>query len=306
MYIRENNICCDQRYETLMLVRKLANYTAVGDVLSLTPSAVSRQIHAIEEELGFPLFVYDGKKLIPTDECDVISEYVSRIRLIEKRMRGALSADLRERKQLMIGATPSAEESILSDVLDDYREKHPGTQICLHSGNCEALQEMLCSHVIDIAVAEGEMLSEQINFIVLDTDQLVVALANDSPYTETNGITLQQLKQENLIMRTRKSGTRVLFDANIKKEGLMPEDFRIMMELENVSTIKKLIAENYGVSVLSKKACRKDVREGRFKTVALNGINMVRTIKLFYHKDRRDDDLLCEIARIYEQVDHLN
>lgn len=305
MCIKGDNICYDQRYETLMIVRTLANYTAAGDVLCLTPSAVSRQIHSIEQELGFLLFTYDGKKLIPTKECDLVSQYVSHIHHLKKKMCGELSLDPGEKTHLVIGATPSTEESILSDVLDCYRARHRETQITLHSGNCEELQTMLCSQALDFAVAEGEMLAEQIHFVVLDTDCLVVAVAGDSPYADAMGITLQQLKKENLIMRTGRSGTRVLFDANIKKEGLSLNDFRIMMELENVSTIKKLVAENYGVSVLSQKACMRDVQQGVFKTIPLIGVNMVRTIKMFYHRDHREEKLLREITQIYESIDFL-
>ncbi len=303
MCVKENNICYDQRYETLMVVRDLANYTAAGNVLNLTPSAVSRQIHSIEQQLGFPLFIYDGKKLVPTKECDLVGEYIDHIHMLEKRMQGELLQAPKEKSHLVIGATASTEESILSDVLDCYRTKHPKTQITLHSGNCEELEKMLCGHLLDFAVAEGDMLSEQIHFAVLDTDYLAVAVANDSPYAEANGITLQQLKKENLIMRTGNSGTRILFDANIKKEGLTLNDFRIMMELENVSTIKKLVAEHYGVSVLSQKACQRDVKQGMFKTVPLIGINMTRTIKLFFHQDDRDEETLGEISQIYHSID---
>lgn len=303
MYIKESSICYDQRYETLMVVRALANYTAAGEVLCLTPSAVSRQIHSIERELGAPLFTYDGKRLVPTKTCDLVGEYVKRIRLIEDRMDGELSHSPKHHGRLVIGATPSVEESILSDVLDRYKTRHPEAQMTLHSGSAATLEAMLCDHALDIAVAEGEFTSEGIHFIVLDTDHLEVAIANDSPYAAAGCITLQQLKKENLIMRAGNSGTRVLFDANIKKEGLSSGDFRIMMELENVSTIKKLVAEHYGVSILSRKACAKEVKQGLFKTVPLSGVNMVRTIRMFYRKDDRDDALLREILQIYESIE---
>lgn len=304
MYMKEFDIRYDQRYETLMVVRSLSNYTAAGRILCLTSSAVSRQIHSIEQELGCTLFTYDGKKLIPTKECDRVGEYVSRIRLIKHRMGDDLSFPTSDTNHLVIGATPSTQESILSDVLNCYQTNHPETQITMHSGNRERLETMLCDHAIDFAVAEGDFLSDKISFIVLDTDYLVVAVANDSPYTTANGITLQQLKKENLIMRTGNSGTRILFDANIKKEGLAPNNFRIMMELDNVSTIKKLVAERYGVSILSQKACMRDVQQGLFKTVPLLGINMARTIRIFYHKNNKNEAILFEILQSYQNIHH--
>lgn len=300
MYVRGKRICCDQRYETLMVVRALGNYTAAGSVLCLTPSAVSHQIRSMEQELGFPLFAYDGKKLLPTKECDIIGEYVSRIRLLETRLDGDLSHAPTDRRRLIIGATPSTQESVLTDILNLYRDKHPETQITLYGGNIALLESMLCNHAIDLAVAEGEINSDQIRFIVLDSDCLVIAVPNDSSYVAAGGITLQQLRKEKLIMRAGNSGTRMLFDASIKNAGLTLADFRIMMELEDISTIKKLVAKHYGVSVLSQKACMNDVQQGLFCTVPLIGVQMVRTIRIFYHEENRSEELLYEILHIYQ------
>lgn len=302
MHIEEHDIHYDQRYETLMLVRSLGAYAAAGRVLCLTPSAVAQQVHSVEKELGYALFTHHGKKLLPTKECDLIADFVSRVHSIKSRMEGELTLPSPDSRHLVLGATPSTQESILSDVLDLYQTNHPDVQITLHSGNREELEAMLSDHAIDLAVAEEDFLSKEISFVVLDTDHLVVAVSNNSTYANANGITLQQLQRENLIMRAGSSGTRTLFDANIRKAGLAPDHFKIMMELDNVSTIKKLVAKQYGVSVLSQKTCERDVQLGLFKTIPLLGVNMIRTIRIFYRKDDPRQSALNEIVQLYQSI----
>ena len=50
-------------YETLAAVRQYSSYTMAGEVLALTPSAVSQQIHSIENELNLKLFVKNGSRI---------------------------------------------------------------------------------------------------------------------------------------------------------------------------------------------------------------------------------------------------
>ena len=50
------NIRYDQRYASLLAVYRCRSYTLAAEKLSLTPSAVSQQIHSVERELGIRLF----------------------------------------------------------------------------------------------------------------------------------------------------------------------------------------------------------------------------------------------------------
>ncbi|MCQ2353992.1 MAG: LysR family transcriptional regulator [Clostridia bacterium] len=298
----EHNIRYDQRYDTLAVVRRLESYTAAGEALSLTHSAVAQQIHSIEQELGVKLFNRIGKKLVPTRECDLVSEYVSQIHMLCRRMDDDLSANRLCPKHLVVGATPSVEGSVLSRVLSCYQAETGDVQITVLSESASQLYKMLRGHAVDLAVVEGEFPSDEFNSILLDTDHLVVAVASDSKYAQDGIITLEQLKREKLILRPHNSGTRCLFEANVSKMGISVDSFQIMMEIESVAAIKKLVAGGYGVSVLSNKACEKDVERGKFVTVPLRDVNMVRNIQLFYRKDFKDETLLRELRRLYEST----
>lgn len=292
----------DQRYDTLAVVRSSASYTGAGAILALTPSAVAHQVHSIEAELGTTLFHKKGRTLVPTHECELVAKYVDNIHMLCERMSDELASAKSQPRHLVIGITPSVESSVLSQVLARYQAGADGLQITVLTKTAAVLREMLKSAVIDLAVADGDLTAEAFRSVLLDTDHLVVAVPNASPYAALGMITVQQLRKARLILRPYGSGTRSLFESNLKKAGMSLDAFNVMMEVESVDTIKNLVAEDYGVSVLSNNACAKDVARGTFRTVPLCDMNMIRDIQIFYRGDFRYDTLIREIQPLYAEA----
>src|SRR5262249_26348148 len=124
-----------------MNIRHLRAFAAIADVggfgraadrLNLSQPALSRQIHALEAELGVPLFDRIGRRVQLTSEGEDLL----------RRGRGLLAeADaLGERARslkaghigiLRVGATPQVIENLLADFLSRYRHRHPGVEVHL-------------------------------------------------------------------------------------------------------------------------------------------------------------------------------
>lgn len=287
----------DQRYHTLMVVHNLKSYSAAGTILSLTPSAIAHQIHSLEQELKIDLFTKAGNKLVPTRECDLIAEFCEKIQMLCQRME----ADLNGQKALplTIGTTPSVECGPFLQILSSRQEDFCGQQLKIITESASALYDMLINGAIDLAIAEGDFKKDDLNSILLDTDHLIVAVSNDSPYAAKGIITVNELQKERLILQLQDSGTHNLFAANLQQIGVPLDTFHVIMEIESVATIKKLVAENYGVSILSHNACAKDAADGKFRTIPLHNVNMVRNIHVFYRKDFQHGEVIRKIQKLY-------
>lgn len=289
-------------YETLAAVRQYSSYTMAGEVLALTPSAVSQQIHSIENELNLKLFVKNGSRIQPTKECDIISEYIEKINELCKKMNDDLEFSKKHMRHITIGITPSLENGTLSKILINYSGQESDIQITIVTDSSAVLYEMLKNYAVDIAVVEGEFPENDFSSVILDTDYLVAAVSNSNPLSEKEMITVDELKKEKLILRSADSGTRVLFEANLNKAGYSIKDFNVMMEAESVATIKKLVESNCGVSVLSHKACKTDAEKGKFRVLPFCNMQMTRKINIFYRKDFGYDELLQKVQLLYSQI----
>ena len=112
-------------------------------------------------------------------------------------------------------------------------------------------------------------------------------------------MTIDELRRERLILRLPSSGTRTLFDANLESRGMSPDDFNVILEVDNIATIKDLVRRNYGVSVLARSACMDELRKGKIRMLPIEDLTMVRQINLLYHHTFEHAEVLQDIVRIY-------
>ena len=294
----------DVKLNTLLKVYEMGSYTRAAEKLSLTQPAVSKHIRQLERELGVSIFDRTGPKLRLTPEGKLIVRYAERVIALSDGLRRALADRNRAVDRLRVGVTHTSESSIVAEVLARYTEENVNTRITLRTDALASLYEMLKSYQIDIAIVEGDVSDPAIRTIRLDTDDLAVAVSNEHPLASRPSVTIDELRCERLILRLPSSGTRTLFDANLESRGLSPDDFNVILEVDNIATIKDLVRRNYGVSVLARSACMDELRKGKIRMLPIEDLTMVRQINLLYHHTFEHAEVLQDIVRIYNAATH--
>ena len=289
----------DVKLNTLLKVYEMGSYTRAAEKLSLTQPAVSKHIRQLERELGVSIFDRTGPKLRLTPEGKLIVRYAERVIALSDGLRRALADRSRAVDRLRVGVTHTSESSIVAEVLARYTDENVNTRITLRTDALASLYEMLKSYQIDIAIVEGDVSDPAIRTIRLDTDNLAVAVSNEHPLASRPSVTIDELRRERLILRLPSSGTRTLFDANLESRGMSPDDFNVILEVDNIATIKDLVRRNYGVSVLARSACMDELRKGKIRMLPIEDLTMVRQINLLYHHTFEHAEVLQDIVRIY-------
>lgn len=284
---------------TLLKVNETKSFTKAAQQLNLTQPAVSQHIKSIEEELGIKIFNRTQNDLKLTIEGEIVVKYAKRLTTLYDNLRVALQDEKKQTKRLIVGVTPTAENNIISYVFTKYCNMKDNVHIKIISDTIKNLYTKLKTYEIDFAIVEGKMRDSDFNSILLDTDYLVLAVANENPLSEKSIVNLAELKKEKFILRLPNSGTRSLFEAHLQSNNLSIEDYRVILEVDNISTIKELVQKNLGVSILAKSACIEDVSKKKFKIVQIENVSMLREINLVYHHDFPHVDLLKEVVDIY-------
>ena len=133
------------------------NITAAAQKLHTSQPGVSKQIKLLEDELGFQIFVREGRNLTRiTPEGQQVIERALRI-LQEAASIRSLSTELRDegKGSLSIGTTHTQARYVLPDVIREFRGRYPQVRLNLHQGTSEQIAEMVASDRIDCAVATG-------------------------------------------------------------------------------------------------------------------------------------------------------
>ena len=291
----------DPKLDTLLLVAEKRNFTRAAQALSLTQPAVSHHISQLEQELGVRRFGRGNGDLMLTPEGETVLRYVRRMKALEKKMAEELQEAGRRLTRLRIGITHTAESSIVAEVLARYTNENPGISITIVTDNINNLYDMLENFELDLAVVEGRSTRPELSALMLDTDYLVCVLANTHPLSRSSMITLDEIRQEKLILRLPNSETRVRFESALAAIGESIADFQVILEVDNVATIKDLIRKNLGISILARSACMDELRKGKLTALPIENLSMTRETNLVYHRDFAHKETLQDILALYKK-----
>lgn len=296
----------DPKLYTLIKVYETNNFTRAAEQLSLTQPAVSQHIHQLEKDLNVKIFLRGEKNLKLTKEGEIVVKYAKRILALYQNLQQNLNNRKYLIRQLTVGITHTAESNSVAEVLAKYCSKHDGVRIKIISDTINNLYTMLKTYEIDLAIVEGKLPDPNLNSILLDTDSLVLAVSNNNKLSKKNMVTINDLKKEKMILRLPNSGTRNLFLSHLESNNMTIEDFNVILEVDNIATIKDLIRRDFGVSILAKSVCIDELKKGKITVLPIENLSMIREINIIYHCDFEHNDILRDIIKVYNDTVKLN
>lgn len=188
-----------------LMVAKEQSFTRAAEQLHITQPTLSRQIAALEEELGNPLFVRIGRNITLTNEGILLKRRALEIIALEERTM----EELRGTEKLIdgtvtIGCGEFAAVETLAKICRRYKEKYPLVQIALHTATADVIYEMMNKGLVDIGLFMEPVNTEGMDYIrIEERDHWVVGMRPDDPLAEKEVIEKQDLLDKPLILPER-------------------------------------------------------------------------------------------------------
>lgn len=290
----------DAKLNTLLTLIEAQSYTKAASILSLTQPAVSQHIRGLEKEYNIKIFLKEAKGLVLTPEGKILEKYARREIALYHNLRNDIEAYHKGIHRFVIGITPSAEENIVPRVIATYCNLHPDTKITILTDTIQNICSKLKTYEVDLAIVEGNIREQGLYSLMLDTDYLCLIVSPDHPFAERHCITLEELKKERLIVRPSAAGTRRMFETYLQSCGESLQDFHVMLEMDNVSTIKDLVRSNLGVSVIAHSTCISEEHTGHLKVIPIENFKPLREINMVCRDDFGQNQILEELCEIYK------
>ena len=136
-------------------VRRQFNLTLVAEALHTSQPGVSKSILEFEDELGFPIFVRNGRRLTSlTEPGRAVLPIIERLLLeAENLKRTGQDFASREEGDLTIATTHTQARYTLPRVVQAFRAAHPRVHLSLLQGSPRQLAEMVLRGEADVAIA---------------------------------------------------------------------------------------------------------------------------------------------------------
>ena len=284
---------------TFIKVAEYLNFTKAAEALYMTQPAVSQQIKQLEEEVGAKVFIRNKNGLILTQQGEIVLKYARRQKALYEKMLLEIQNAEKNAGPLRIGITHTAESNVTASALAKYSIENNGVKITLTTDTINNLYDKLESYELDLAIIDASSNNPKFSSMLLDTDYLMCVLSPDNPLAQRSAVTISELKKEKMILRSVESATRKLFEETLAYNGEDISYFDVILEVDNIATIKDLIRKDLGVSILPRSACLDEIRKGKIKALPIENFSMVRETRIVYNKDFGHKEVLDDIIRIY-------
>ena len=292
----------DPKLHSLMKVVETGSFTRAAEQLSLTQPAVSQHIRSLESELNVRIFERKNNELHVTHEGEMVIKYARRMLSLYNNLRKDLTSEKRQLTSLTVGITHTAESNAIAEALARYVNSRSGVTIKIITDSQSNLHDMLKNYELDFAIVEGKINDPSLKYLILDTDCLVLAVSPGHRLAHRGMVTIGELQKEKMILRLPDSGTRNLFVASLESQNLSIDDFNVVLEIDNIATIKDLIRRDFGVSVLAKSACMDELKKKKIVVLPIENLSMMREINIVYTQDFEHFQLLRDIVRYYNET----
>jgi len=238
------------RYLTEVARRGL-NVSEAAEALHTSQPGVSKQIKALEEELGVQVFVRHGKRLVDiTEPGKAVVAIAERILAEAQNLRRAGEEFANEKLgTLTIATTHTQARYALPKAVAEFKKRYPKVQLVIHQGNPTQICEQVLAGEADLCVATEaiSLYPEIISMPVYQWNRCVVVPAKH-PLLRKGPLTLENLAEYPIVTYDFAFANRSLVQKAFESRGLTPN---VVLTALDADVIKTYVELGLGVGILA-------------------------------------------------------
>jgi DNA-binding transcriptional LysR family regulator len=245
---------------------RCGSFTEAAGELSLTQSAVSHSMKALEDDLGSRLFHRSGKRVLLTQAG---KELLSHAEAILRRMvqaRDAISAlEQSPRGRLRIGCSTAAAQYILLMVLREFRDCFPLYNVTVLPGETPETMQRLRDGVIDLSISLKPHETNGLTCQPIFSDELELLVAPTHRWVKAKP-KAPDLALETLIVTSRQSYTYELVTNHLLSQGVRATAF---IELGSSEAMKQFVKLGLGSAVAAPWSAVQEIERGELISIPM-------------------------------------
>jgi LysR family transcriptional regulator, transcription activator of glutamate synthase operon len=225
-------------------------FSMAAEKLYISQSSLSKQIIALEKELGFPLFDRSNRKIKLTEAGKTVLKHAIRLNEAYRCMLEDL-VDYSITPSLSIVAIPVIAQYGITALIAQYRKNYPNINFALEEREAAAILPALDSGQFDLAFLRDNYLDTSLySCHVISRDRLIVLVSGDHRFAGRTWLSLAELANENFILFDKGTIVHELSVAACRRSGFGPHIFYTSSRVESIIG---LVASSAGVALMMTK-----------------------------------------------------
>jgi DNA-binding transcriptional LysR family regulator len=237
-----------RQLEILRAVMRTRSTIAAAKDLGMSQPAVSNAIKNAESSLGFLLFDRANKRMIPTQEAQILLAEAEPLFLMQDLI-SQTAAHLRtgRKGRMRIVATSELSESLLPQVVSRFSRDHGGVEISIETQRLDNLLEYVETGVVDVGFAMEPHPRPTLEYLPLAQLDMVCACPIDSPLTQLSFVSPTDLRGTPLINARTSSRISGLIQEAFRRSAV---DYAPAIDVRFMNVAGHFVEEGLGVTIM--------------------------------------------------------
>ena len=236
----------------LVAIADVRHFTRAADLVGVAQPTLSRQLKALEDDLGAPLVERNGRDgPTLTAAGEAMLPLARRMLADRDRARSAVAEIVGLRSgQIRVGATPSLCIGVLADVLRVFHQRYPLLRLELMESGSRPLVQSLVRGELDVAlvIVPPAGIDPALNSIPILRERLSVASpAAERPLSTRGSVTVRELARRPLVVPRTGYDVRETTLQAYADAGVVP---RFAVQGGEMDAVLRLVEAGTGVAVV--------------------------------------------------------
>ncbi len=238
---------------SFVTVAEQLHFTRAAEQLYMSQPPLTRQIRALEAEVGFDLFDRSTRSVELTPAGSSFLQYARRA--VETTNQAITAARLIAEGSigvLTVGFVGSASLEVFPYVIPEYRRRAPDVELRLLEMNSDDQMAALEAARIDVGISRADR-REGIDSFIVSHSRLLVAVHTSNRLSSLEAVDLEQLKSEGFVAFPKRTGRtlRDVIDDLCRASGFSP---RIVQVATALHAVLSLVSSGLGVAIVPESA----------------------------------------------------
>lgn len=274
------------KLESFLALAKTQHFAKAADKLYISQPALSKRIHALEDELGVPLFDRMGNRTFLTIHGEALQPFAENIVATCNRAKEYIrQIENMENGTLNFGATNFIGVYMLPAVIARFHKKYPNITINMNINTSKTILEMLHKNQLEFVFLSDYIISDPENYVVEQywIDQLKLIVGTQHPLFTQKDCSFFDVQNDLYITKKKQSSQYRFLEQIFQKYNF---DFHNKLFISTQDAIKEAVVNNLGVSIMSELAVEREINAGLIAALNFRETAIYRNIQYAYLKNK--------------------
>jgi DNA-binding transcriptional LysR family regulator len=255
--------------EQLLAFERIAregSFSRAAWALDIAQPTISARIHALEHEVGGPLFVR-GRRVALTERGESFLPYARRaLEVLAEGVEAARLTQVGQRGRVTVGTLQSLAGGLLASAIAGFHTVHPEVELFVRSGHSELIVEMLRDGTVKVGLITAPSLHPDLTPLLHFREPLVLVVSAGHALAQRADVALRDVEQAGvplLLVRWGPSMNPVLSRINVPAGKVVDAP---------IETVLHLLRRGIGTAFLTRTLVMDDLAAGRLTEITVGDL----------------------------------